>query len=60
MKQILVIVPFPMSEENLAARRQQLKAVSLSPDLNFVFRSVKAAPAIMSVRLIWCLLIWVF
>ena len=44
MKQILVIVPFPMSEENLAARRQQLKAVSLSPDLNFVFRSVKAAP----------------
>ena len=44
MKQILVIVPFPMSEENLAARRQQLKAVSLSPDLNFVFRSVRAAP----------------
>ena len=44
MKQILVIVPFPMSEENLASRRQQLKAVSLSPDLNFVFRSVKAAP----------------
>ena len=44
MKQILVIVPFPMSEENLEARRSQLKAVSLSPDLNFVFRSVKAAP----------------
>ena len=44
MKQILVIVPFPMSEENLEARRGQLKAVSLSPDLNFVFRSVKAAP----------------
>ena len=44
MKQILVIVPFPMSEENLAARREQLKAVSLSDDLNFVFRSVKAAP----------------
>lgn len=44
MKQILVIVPFPMSEGNLEARRSQLKAVSLSPDLNFVFRSVKAAP----------------
>lgn len=44
MKQILVIVPFPMSDGNLEARRSQLKAVSLSPDLNFVFRSVKAAP----------------
>lgn len=44
MKEILVIVPFPMSEENLVARRQQLEAVSLSPSLNFTFRPVKAAP----------------
>ena len=44
MKDILVIVPFPMSDENLASRKEQLNAVKLSPDLNFVFRSVKAAP----------------
>ena len=44
MKQILVIVPFPMSDENLQARKAQLAAVELSPDLNFPFRPVKAAP----------------
>lgn len=43
-KNILVIVPFPMSDENRAARQEQLKAVELSADVNFVFRSVKAAP----------------
>ena len=44
MKDILVIVPFPMSEENLAARRSQLNAVDLSDQLRFTFRSTKAAP----------------
>ena len=44
MKQILVIVPFPMSDENLAARRAQLDAVELSDALEFTFRPVRAAP----------------
>ncbi len=44
MKKVLVIVPFPMSEENRAQRREQLDAVSLGPDITFEFRSVKAAP----------------
>lgn len=44
MKQILVIVPFPMSDSELAARREQLQAVSLSPEMQFTFRPVKAAP----------------
>jgi len=44
MKKILVIVPFPMSEENLQSRRDQLAAVNLDPSLEFVFKPVKAAP----------------
>ena len=44
MKDVLVIVPFPMSEENLAQRRSQLDAVDLSDELRFTFRSTKAAP----------------
>ena len=44
MKDVLVIVPFPMSEENLATRRSQLNAVDLSDQLRFTFRSTEAAP----------------
>ena len=44
MKRVLVIVPFPMDERNLAQRRAQLGAVDLGPDIAFEFRSVKAAP----------------
>ncbi len=44
MKHVLVIVPFPMSENNLAKRRTQLDAVKLGSDLRFTFRSTKAAP----------------
>ena len=44
MKDVLVIVPFPMSEENLAVRQSQLQAVDLSDQLRFTFRSTKAAP----------------
>lgn len=44
MKQILVIVPFPMSDDNLAARRSQLDAIQISDELEFTFRPVKAAP----------------
>lgn len=41
---VLVIVPFAMSAENLALRRQQLDAIELSPHLEFEFRAVKAGP----------------
>jgi Asp/Glu/hydantoin racemase len=44
MAKVLVIVPFPMSEENLAQRRDQLAAVTLAPDIEFVFQSTRAAP----------------
>ena len=44
MIKILVIVPFPMSEENLNSRRDQLKAVKLASEVKFEFRSTKAAP----------------
>ena len=44
MKKILVIVPFPMSEEHMNSRRDQLKAVQLSDEMEFTFRPVKAAP----------------
>ncbi len=44
MKRVLVIVPFPMDERNLAQRRAQLEAVDLGPGIAFDFRPVKAAP----------------
>ena len=44
MYRVLVIVPFPMSEENRAQRRAQLDAVSLGPDISFEFESVRVAP----------------
>ncbi|RDC75220.1 hydrogenase expression protein HupH [Rhodovulum sp. 12E13] len=44
MKRVLVIVPFPMDERNLAQRRAQLDAVELGPDIAFEFRPVRAAP----------------
>jgi allantoin racemase len=45
MAKVLVIVPFPMSEENRRAREAQLDAVRLGPGLEFHFRPVRAAPA---------------
>lgn len=45
MAKVLVIVPFPMSEENRLAREAQLEAVKLGPDIEFDFRPVRAAPA---------------
>jgi allantoin racemase len=44
MKRVLVIVPFPMNERNLAQRRAQVGAVELGPGIEFDFRPVKAAP----------------
>lgn len=44
MKRVLVIVPFPMSEENRGLRRRQLSAVELGPEIAFDFESVRVAP----------------
>ena len=43
-KRVLVVVPFAMSPENLALRQAQLQGIALSPELEFVFRPVKAGP----------------
>jgi len=44
MKRVLVIVPFAMSADNLLLRQQQVAGLSLGPDVEFVYRSVKAGP----------------
>lgn len=44
MKKVLVLVPFPMSEENRSQRSEQLSAVELGPNIEFEFESVRAAP----------------
>jgi allantoin racemase len=45
MAKVLVVVPFPMSEENRRGRESQLGAVKLGPGIEFHFRPVRAAPA---------------
>ena len=45
MRKVLVIVPFPMNEENRRQRMAQLQAVKLAPDIEFDFRPVRAGPA---------------
>ncbi|MGB6117305.1 MAG: aspartate/glutamate racemase family protein [Mesorhizobium sp.] len=40
-RNILVIVPFPLDEEGVGRRRDQLKAVELSPNCNYYFRPVR-------------------
>lgn len=45
MARVLVIVPFPMDENNLLKRRAQLDAVRLGEGISFDFRPVRIAPA---------------
>lgn len=45
MKRVLVIVPFPMSEENLLQRKQQMNALKSRPDIEFDFRATRFAPS---------------
>lgn len=45
MARVLVIVPFPMSEENRLGRAAQLHAVKIGPGIEFDFRPVRAAPS---------------
>jgi Asp/Glu/hydantoin racemase len=44
MKQVLVVVPFAMSQDNLLLRQSQLAGLRFGPDVEFVFRPVKAGP----------------
>lgn len=45
MPRVLVVVPFPMDEDNLALRRQQVQSVRLGAPIEFEFRPVVAGPA---------------
>jgi allantoin racemase len=44
MAKVLVVVPFPMSDDNRAQRRQQLDGVRLGPNIDFTFEAVRVAP----------------
>lgn len=45
MRRVLVLVPFPMSSEQLDLRRAQADAAELPPDLELDYRPVRAAPS---------------
>jgi allantoin racemase len=44
MARVLVVVPYPLDETGVANRRSQLDAVSIAPDIEFVYQPVKASP----------------
>jgi len=45
MAKVLVLVPFPLNAKNLAQREIQQDAAHLGPDIEFHYRTVKAAPS---------------
>ena len=45
MPKVLVLVPFPLNEKNLAQREAQQKSARFGPDIEFHYRTVKAAPS---------------
>lgn len=45
MRKVLVLVPFPMTPEQLDLRRAQADAADLPPDIHLDYRPVKAAPS---------------
>jgi len=45
MRKVLVLVPFPMTPEQLDLRRAQAEAAELPPDLHLDYRPVLAAPS---------------
>lgn len=45
MRKVLVLVPFPMTPEQLDLRRAQARAAELPPDLELHYRPVLAAPS---------------
>ena len=44
MKNVLVIVPFAMSDDNLQLRQLQLQGLQFGDALHFDYRTVKAGP----------------
>jgi allantoin racemase len=44
MPKVLVLVPFALDEKGIANRREQVRSVSLGPDIEFYFKGVKAGP----------------
>lgn len=44
MKKVMVIVPFPMGQDDLARRQAQMRAVDLGPGIEFHYRSVRVGP----------------
>ncbi|MBW6425808.1 hydrogenase expression protein HupH [Rhizobium sp. XQZ8] len=44
MAKVLVIVPFPMDDDNLSKRKAQLNAVKLGEGIEFDFKPVRIAP----------------
>ncbi|WP_210495492.1 aspartate/glutamate racemase family protein [Microvirga antarctica] len=45
MKRVLVIVPFPMNDEEVSRRKTQLDSVRLGADIAFDFRPVRLGPS---------------
>ena len=45
MRRVLVLVPFPMTQEQLDLRRAQADAAELPPDVELDYRPVLAAPS---------------
>ena len=43
-RRVLVIVPFPMSADNLLLRQAQTQGMAFGPGVEFVYRPVKAGP----------------
>ena len=41
MKKVLVIVPFPIGDEDLARPQAQMGAVDLGPGIEFLYRPVR-------------------
>jgi len=44
MKKVMVVVPFPMGEGDLARRQAQMKAVDLGPGIELHYRPVRVGP----------------
>lgn len=56
MTKILVLVPFPLDESEIANRQAQTREISLRPDVTFHFRPVKAGPTSFTSPHDWMLL----
>jgi len=56
MNRVLVLVPFALDDDGLARRSDQLREVSLRPDISYEFRPVKAGPTSFTSPHDWLLL----